>query len=71
MRNHRVRTILASAILATTTLLLSVATALADGIAGTDPEVTLIRGQAQRRDHRGLPKRSTRPDPGHRLEAAA
>jgi hypothetical protein len=31
MRNHRVRTILASAILATTTLLLSVATALAEG----------------------------------------
>jgi hypothetical protein len=37
MRNHRVRTILASAILATTTLLLSVATALADGAGGPIP----------------------------------
>jgi len=37
MRNHRVRTILASAILATTTLLLSVATALAGGIPGPIP----------------------------------
>jgi hypothetical protein len=37
MRNHRVRTILASAILATATLLLSVATALAGGIPGPIP----------------------------------
>ena len=37
MRNHRVRTFVASAILATTTLLLSVATALAGGIPGPIP----------------------------------
>jgi len=38
MRNHRVRTFVASAILATTTLLLSVATVLADGAAGPIPK---------------------------------